>query len=158
MSLNATRWAWAQQDLTPSEKLTLLALADRANDAGNAWPSWADIAARTGLGRSSIARSLAKLKELGLITDTGMKRGKAVTVYRCQCGTDPSQAGTLPVPEWDTESNRNLSRTSGSRRDDSVQRQRAHAWNSKPEWEKRGFPDQASYDAEQARIWREQQK
>ncbi len=38
MSVAATQWAW-RQALKPAAKLVLLALADRANDAGECWPS-----------------------------------------------------------------------------------------------------------------------
>lgn len=40
MSIDATRWAWTQQ-ITPSQKIVLLSLADRAGEDGYCYPSMA---------------------------------------------------------------------------------------------------------------------
>jgi len=69
MSLDATRWAW-QQALKPSTKLVLLALADRANDSGECWPSTARLVSDTGLNRKTAMSCTQELNNIGLITIT----------------------------------------------------------------------------------------
>ncbi len=100
MSLNATLWAWSQQDLSPSEKLTLLSLADRAGESHEAWPSWSRLIFDTGLNRKTIYKVLASLQEKGLIAKTGDKI-KLVHVYkligikgRDELSTDSTKNGT----------------------------------------------------------------
>ena len=67
MSFAATRWAWSQATGRSSSKLVLLALADRADDAGLAYPSIATLATDTGLDRKTVMPALAHLESLGLI-------------------------------------------------------------------------------------------
>ena len=58
-------------DLDPKLKLTLLALADKADHEGhNAYPSVNYLAHHTGHHRRTIQRHLAELKQLGLIEET----------------------------------------------------------------------------------------
>jgi hypothetical protein len=67
MSFTATRWAWSQPTGRSSSKLVLLALADRADDAGMAYPSIATLAADTDLDRKTVMPALAHLERLGLV-------------------------------------------------------------------------------------------
>lgn len=61
---------------TYSERAVLAWLADRANDAGQAWPRLDDGARVTGLAPRSIRRILARLEARGLITRTYLQRGE----------------------------------------------------------------------------------
>ena len=75
MSLSAYRWAWSQE-LTPSQKLALLALAEHANDSGVCWPSLARLASLTGMGKRTVQRAIVDLEALNLLTkETG--KGKS---------------------------------------------------------------------------------
>ena len=68
MSMKALVWSIAQQDLTPAEKLVLLALADRHNaDSNECWPSKARIAKDTGLSEATLKRTINSLIDKGLI-------------------------------------------------------------------------------------------
>lgn len=58
--------AWGVS-LPPSTKLLLVALADFADDSGVCWPSVDTLAARTGLGRSTVLRHIASLDSSGLL-------------------------------------------------------------------------------------------
>lgn len=66
MSLDATSWAWKQQ-ITPTQKLVLLSMADRANEEHRCWPSTARLEADTGLDRKTIYRCIAAMEEAGLL-------------------------------------------------------------------------------------------
>lgn len=59
-------WAW-EQDCKPGEKLTLLALADPANEQGHCWPSTARLVEKTGYSRATIFAHFASLEEAGLL-------------------------------------------------------------------------------------------
>ena len=67
MSVDATRWAWQQQGLTPSEKLVLLSLADRAGESHECYPSTARLVKDTGLYRETIYAAIRRFEELGLV-------------------------------------------------------------------------------------------
>lgn len=61
-----------------SSKLVLLALADHANDDGNAArPGLARLEVKTGLSRRTVQRALAHLEEHGVITACGYRSGGA---------------------------------------------------------------------------------
>lgn len=66
MSNAALRWAWSVRT-QPTCKLVLVCLADHADKAGHCWPSLARLSDRTGLDRSTVARKLGELEELGMI-------------------------------------------------------------------------------------------
>lgn len=67
MSSKATSWAWSAEGLKSSERLTLLALADRADETNHCWPSWDRLTADTCLNRKTINSCLKSLAEKGLI-------------------------------------------------------------------------------------------
>ncbi len=60
MSLTARNWAW-RQDLKPVPKLTLVALAEAANDRGVCWPSVATIAVKVGVSTRTVRRVIQLL-------------------------------------------------------------------------------------------------
>lgn len=67
MSLDATRWAWAQQQAKGTAKLVLLSLADRADENHTCYPSISRLTSDTGMDRKTIMRNLKALESVGLI-------------------------------------------------------------------------------------------
>lgn len=64
-------------DVKPSSlKFVLVALADYANDEGEAYPSIETLVNKTSQNRKTVQANIKKLIALGLIEDTGKKRGK----------------------------------------------------------------------------------
>ena len=133
MSLDATRWAWQQFIPHSTDKLVLLSLADRANEAHQCYPSIIRLAADTGCNRKTVMEAIRRLEELGLI-EANKAWGKG-TVYQLvgvtdrhgnqyqkrdqsqirdqsqkRDGTSPKN-GTGPVPKTGHEPINNQSRT-----------------------------------------------
>lgn len=79
MSIDATRWAW-QQNLSPTRKLLLLALADRASERHDCYPSIIRLKADTGLYEKTIKEALQELEKLGLLAIE--RRPGESSVYR----------------------------------------------------------------------------
>lgn len=80
MSVDATRWAFQQQNITSSQKLVLLALADRADAADECYPSIAQIRLDTCLKADTICSATRALEVAGLISR--QRRHNNSTVYR----------------------------------------------------------------------------
>ena len=57
-----------EQDIQTSAKFVLVALANRANQDGECWPSQKDLAKQTSMTDRSVRNALTKLEELGYIT------------------------------------------------------------------------------------------
>ena len=79
MSVNATRFAW-KCDLSKTTKrsakrLVLLALADRANKENTCFPSIARVVKDTGMDRKTVMNTINDLITLGLVSDTGARKG-----------------------------------------------------------------------------------
>ena len=79
MSVNATRFAW-ECDLSKTTKksakrLVLLALADRANKKNTCFPSIARVVKDTCMDRKTVMNTINDLIALGLISDTGERKG-----------------------------------------------------------------------------------
>jgi hypothetical protein len=84
MSLDATLWAWRQKIGKASAKLVLLSLADRADVDNCSFPSVETLSTDTELNRKTVLDALKHLKAIGLLEDTGGRRGISgrVVVYR----------------------------------------------------------------------------
>ncbi len=84
MSLDASIWAWKQNVGKSSSKLVLLALADRSGADNTAWPSIESISRDTELDRKTIINCISHLESIGLIFDTGERKGVTgkVVVYK----------------------------------------------------------------------------
>jgi hypothetical protein len=85
MSFDAQRRAWdlirsKRFDLRPSDRLVLLALADRMNDSGECWPSIESISDDTGLDKSTIITAKNRLIEAGIVDQK--KRFGTSPIYR----------------------------------------------------------------------------
>lgn len=74
MSARHVGWAF-EQPLKPAQKLVLLALADLADEANQAFPSKAYLAKVTGLSTRSIQRTVADLEEQKLLIRSHRTRG-----------------------------------------------------------------------------------
>lgn len=69
MSRIATDWAWKQKNISQTQKIVLLALADRHNpDTGDCFPSIARIADDCCMSEGGVKKSLNELVALSLIT------------------------------------------------------------------------------------------
>jgi hypothetical protein len=75
-------------DLTPVEKLVLLALADCANDEGLAWPSIATIRRKANVGERTVQRSIRSMEKMGLL------KREEVSGKGCRYIINPRHSGT----------------------------------------------------------------
>jgi|GEM_PF-2776608 hypothetical protein len=107
MSVEAITWALKQPIKQSSTKFVLVVLANCASgDTWQAYPSAGYLADATGQDRKTVLTNLARLRECGLIEDTGKRMGdtKQVIVYRLR-GPDLIQA----VPQTGQFQNRDSS-------------------------------------------------
>lgn len=65
MSFKVTNWAWSRSESRNGARLVMLALADRADDDGFAWPSIEDLCERTKLSPRAVQKAITNLVELG---------------------------------------------------------------------------------------------
>jgi hypothetical protein len=86
MSIDATRWVWklSNKIITPTEKLILLSLADRADEDLECWPSKVRLQHDTGFDIKTIYFAIKSLKAKNIIQDTGKRKGKLnrIVVYK----------------------------------------------------------------------------
>jgi hypothetical protein len=68
-------------DVTPTEKLFLLAIADCSTDEGFAHPSINYLAWRTGLARTTVIDLLSKYKDIGVLNHTGNSTERGSKIY-----------------------------------------------------------------------------
>ena len=108
MSVSALTWAFAQE-VSPTTKLVLLALADYANENLEAYPSVAALKTKTCLNRKSIFLALERLKQIGLIEPTGERKGttKQIHIYRLKASLNRNSSEIGTVPKTDRKSPKN---------------------------------------------------
>ena len=97
MSVRIMTRIWEMRKLSPVEKLSLLALADWANDDGLAWPSINQIADKTGCARRTVQKAFLRAEKEGILTRhqvTG--RGCKYIINPCTSDTPATDA---PVQE-----------------------------------------------------------
>ena len=110
MSIEALNWAWNIPDVSPTQKLVLVALANYCDERGRCWPSIRTVAAKTCLARRTIIRAIETLGKAGLVSvdrrnrDDGsqssniyqlsVKRGCQSDTGGCQSDTGEGQAVT----------------------------------------------------------------
>ena len=75
MSIDALRWAWVADVNTSSERLVLLAFADRAGEDNTAWPSMSRLEKDTKLDIKTVKKVVNTLIENGFLVDTGERKG-----------------------------------------------------------------------------------
>lgn len=132
MSVDATKWAWLQQ-IKSSHKLVLLALADRAGEDNECWPSVSRLEKDTGLDRKTIMSAIQSMENDGILTvfriqgagnkykllgvdnrETSTKNGTASSTKNgtsTGIGTS-TRNGTTPVPKTGQGSTKNGTTTS----------------------------------------------
>ena len=96
MSVNATRFAW-EYDLSKTTKrsakrLVLLALADRANKENTCFPSIARVVKDTGMDRKTVMNTINDLITLGLVLDTGERKGGTNQVRVLKINVDKQES------------------------------------------------------------------
>ena len=96
MSVNATRFAW-ECDLSKTTKrsakrLVLLALADRANKENTCFPSIARVVKDTGMDRKTVMNTINDLIALGLVLDTGERKGGTNQVRVLKINVDKQES------------------------------------------------------------------
>ena len=100
MSVNATRFAW-ECDLSKTTKrsakrLVLLALADRANKENTCFPSIARVVKDTGMDRKTVMNTINDLITLGLVSDTGERKGGTNQVRVLKINVDSVKQESYP--------------------------------------------------------------
>ena len=96
MSVNATRFAW-ECDLSKTTKrsakrLVLLALADRANKENTCFPSIARVVKDTEMDRKTVMNTINDLIQLGLVSDTGDRKGGTNQVRVLKINVDKQES------------------------------------------------------------------
>ena len=100
MSVNATRFAW-ECDLSKTTKrsakrLVLLALADRANKENTCFPSIARVVKDTGMDRKTVMNTINDLIKIGLVLDTGERKGGTNQVRVLKINVDAVKQESYP--------------------------------------------------------------
>lgn len=109
MSIEALNWAFNLELPGPGQKLVLLALANYADEEGNAFPSQKALSAKTCLGERAIRDNLTRLEELGVIRRTPRARSDGTyttDLFRLNIGWKPNQektTGSAPSALADSE-------------------------------------------------------
>ena len=100
MSNEAINWAFGQSAPKSSAKFVLVAMANLAGDDMTCWPSVAYLADATGQDRKTVLEGIKRLREAGLIEDTGVRKGntKSVVVYRL-CGSENGTASAAGIEQ-----------------------------------------------------------
>ena len=79
MSVKVMGWVWDQRGVPALQKLTLLALADHANDKGACWPGVADLVEKTGLSERAIHYHIKALEGNGFLKKVSRRRDDGST-------------------------------------------------------------------------------
>lgn len=94
MSLDALSWAFHLEVEAPATKLTLMALANYANEYGIAYPSQKTLSRRTALSPRAVRNHMIILEKAGFITITERKRPNGASssnVFKLNIGTGIDQ-------------------------------------------------------------------
>jgi len=113
MSLDATRWAWQQRCGKGVDKLVLMSMADRADEAHCCYPSISRLTFDTELNRKTVQGAISRMVECGLILDTGKRKGRTgqVKVYQLVGVPDRyNPAQVKPVPRANAPINGSLTK------------------------------------------------
>ena len=96
MSVNATRFAWdcdlSKTTKRSAKRLVLLALADRANKENTCFPSIARVVKDTGMDRKTVMNTINDLIALGLVLDTGERKGGTNQVRVLKINVDKQES------------------------------------------------------------------
>lgn len=112
MSLDATIWAFKAEVKTSSQRLVLLALADRAGESHKCYPSIKRMVKDTVLNRKTVIKVLDELEAISLIRFTGEITGNGVKVYQL-IGVMGREENDLTSPKKGTSTNNGTSSNFG---------------------------------------------
>ena len=115
MSLDAMRWAFEQTGLRSSVKFVLVALADRADENNQCFPSREQLQLDTSMNKQTVSKATEELERAGLIAKT--RRFNGSTVYQL-----------VGVPVRHQSAEKPVSRKTGS----TVSRKTVHRLAEKP--------------------------
>lgn len=104
-------WVWEHSRAAPTERLVLLAIADCANDRGEAWPSMAALVDKTRLSERTVQRAvstLVSLGELSAVIGGGRGRTTRYRLIRPEDGQTPPEKPRNPTPDTPTWKPRNV--------------------------------------------------
>lgn len=113
MSLDATIWAFKAEVKTSSQRLVLLALADRAGESHKCYPSIKRMVKDTVLNRKTVIKVLDELEAISLIRFTGEITGNGVKVYQL-IGVMGREEIELTNPKKGTSTNNGTSSNFGT--------------------------------------------
>lgn len=102
MSIAALNWAFRLR-VQGAAKVVLIALADHANDDGEAWPAVSRLEQWTGLKDRGIRLALKHLEASGVINRSG-KNGTTV-IYKMEVGAEYNPARSADIPARDAAFN-----------------------------------------------------
>ena len=90
MSIKAMNWVWKLEDLSPSETLILLALADQANDQGYCYPSQSTLAQKGRCSVRTIKRAVKNFEQWGLLRIEARSNptGRLSNIYYLNVGAE----------------------------------------------------------------------
>lgn len=96
----AIDWALAQDAGKPGPKLVLLILAWHCFNPGDtlAWPSADEIGEKANMGGTAVFENLQRLEALGLIHDSGQRRGRTGQIVVWRLGNSP-ESESLKQPD-----------------------------------------------------------
>jgi len=96
MSIRAINWALnTVSGITSTQKAILIALADRANEDNQCWPSYEDICSRSCANQKTVASALKALEQLGFIKKT--RRYSKSTLYELLISSDIGSINTTDI-------------------------------------------------------------
>ena len=106
MSIKLMTAVWDREDLSSTQKLVLLSLADWANDEGLCWPSIERLAIKTSMAGRSVQRIIRDLESMGFVKrDEVLGKGNRywISIPLTQCHPCPSVTPPLteshPTPD-----------------------------------------------------------
>ncbi|HFG7010730.1 helix-turn-helix domain-containing protein [Acinetobacter baumannii] len=113
MSLDASIWAFKAEVKTSSQRLVLLALADRAGESHKCYPSIKRMVKDTLLNRKTIIKVLDELEASSFIKFTGEITGNGVKVYQL-IGVMGREEDSVTSPKNGTSTNNGTSSNFGT--------------------------------------------
>lgn len=108
MSFKWAGWAW-EQEVGPTVKLVLLALADTANDDGTCWPGVRYLIQKSGLSERTVRTALASLQEFGCLKSEmrfrhdGSQTSNLYVLVSVPTGAVVAPAGAADAPPGATD-------------------------------------------------------